>query len=299
MTQNHPLGFKHLRSGSSKELYRVDAHSLGFGFTNYFSVFDVGRSTYEIPEKGKAVCDCAVKAFEIAEAVGVPTHFMERIDDTTIRVREVQTITDRPMTPVDRNYLLPAEWISRYMVAGSLERAFISGEEQPENYGLPAGIPVTGTPLPYPIHQLTTKFEQFDRKMTLDELCNNGGITRLYVEECWRMIDRLDGALALQAHKAGFLILDGKKELYLGPNGEKGIGDVFLTPDEDRPAKIVGGEVVHYSKEFLRQLFIAMGYKKLLDEARKAGKSDIPIPKLPESQIAEAHRRYVDFAKAF
>lgn len=298
--QDHPQGFKYLGSGSSKEIYRAGKGVLAFQFTDFFSVFDVGRSSYPIPGKGKSVCDCAVKGFEIAASIGVPTHFIKRVDDTTILVREVQIIRDRVMTPDDVNYLIPAEWISRFKNAGSLERKFKSGLEKPENYGLPAGIiPATGIPFPYPIHQLTTKLEKLDRDMSEDELCNIGGISRPTIAAAWSMIDRLDGALALQAQKAGYHVLDGKKELAMGPDRRLMVIDVYLTPDEDRPAKIMDGTVEHHSKELLRQIFIEMGYKATLEEARKHNRLDPPIPQLTDEQLELVASRYIDFARAF
>ena len=142
-----------LRKGSSKNIYRADKESLVFKFTDNFSVFDVGRSPFPIPGKGEAICACAVQSYLIAESVGIPTCFIEQVSDTMVRIREATLITDRPLTATDENCLVPAEWIYRLHVAGSIDRDFRSGKKIPENYGLPAGImPAVGTPFPYPIH---------------------------------------------------------------------------------------------------------------------------------------------------
>lgn len=299
--QDHPKGFKHLRSGSSKEIYRVDDKTLAFGLTDFFSVFDVGRSADVIPGKGAAICKTAVAAFKVAQKIGVPTHFVEQIDDTTIRVREAQIITGRPISLQEENYVVPAEWIYRLRNAGSIDRDFRSGKKRPEDYGLLAGvIPKIGKPFPYPIHMLTTKFEQFDRDLSEAELCNTGGVTVKDIREYWSMVDRLTGAIALQAHRAGFVILDGKLELGMGIGRQKMVLDVFATQDEDRPAKITpDGKTVHHSKEYLRQYYIELGYKKALDEARKAGLADPPMPRLPEAVIFEVKSLYEEYADAF
>jgi hypothetical protein len=85
-------------------------------------------------------------------------------------------------------------------------------------------------------------------------------------------------------------------EVIMGPNRQKMIGDVFGTPDEDRTCVLREGSLIHYSKEYLRQIHIDSGYYKMLQESRAQGKGDIPIPRLSEDQIHEASRRYYDVA---
>lgn len=301
MTLEKNLEF--IRPGSAKDIYRVDADTIAFRFNDYFSVFDVGRAPYPIPGKGKVVCACAVKSFEIAAAIGVPTHFVERLDDVTIRVREAGIIVSRFLTSADENYVVPAEFIYRLFVAGSIDRDFRSGKKKPENYGLPSGeIPATGTPFPYPVHMFTTKFEDVDRDMTVEEMCHIAGITLKDQYDYWAMIDRLTGAIGLTLAQCGFALVDGKMECLMGPGREKYIGDVFGTPDEDRFCplqKLREGEVIHYSKEFLRQTFIKMGYLAEIQAARNAGQPDPPYPQLPDNVIEEASRRYTALAKAY
>lgn len=282
-----------IREGSSKDIYRADLKSLAWRFLDCFSVFDVGRSSYGIAGKGKAICACAVRSFQIAEQIGVPTCFIEQLDEVTIRVKEAQVITNRPLTLEDENYVVPSEFITRVIVAGSIGRAFKDRTKKPEDYGLPAGeIPPIGTPFPYPIHQVTTKFETVDRELTPAEMREMSGITLKDEDEFWRMIDRVDGAIGIEMARAGFIWLDGKKECIIGPGRSKMLGDVFGTQDEDRPAIIVDGEVIHYSKEYLRQIFIANGYYKEVNDARKVGRPVPPIPPITEEQLAEVSRRY-------
>jgi len=292
-----------IRRGSSKNIYKAGKNSILFEATNYYSVFDVGRSPDTIPGKAKAIIACAVKSFQIADAIGVPTHFIEQVDDATIRVREAQIITNRSLTEKDENYVVPAEFIYRLFVAGSIYRDFRSGEKKPEHYGLPAGkIPRVGTPFPYPMHMLTTKFEHVDRDITTQEVCGMAGITLNDLAEFWSMIDRLTGATGLKMDEAGYELLDGKLECIIGPEREKMIGDVFCTPDEDRLCligKLKDGIVEHYSKECIRQIFIENGYKEILQTARDKGDLDPPIPHLNEEQIEEISRRYIAVAEAY
>jgi phosphoribosylaminoimidazole-succinocarboxamide synthase len=291
---------KFIRNGSSKDIYRVDKKTLAFRFNDYFSVFDVGRSRDTIPGKGEAICRCAIKSFEIAATIGVPTHFIEQIDKVTIRVQEAQIITNRPITEKDENYMVPIELIYRLKVAGSFDRDFRSGKKKPEDYGLPAGIiPEVGTPFPWPIRYRTTKFEHIDRELSDEEACTMSGITMKDLDEFWYMDLMLDGAITYAMKRAGFDDFDGKKELIMGPGRMKKFGDVFGTPDEDRPYKIINGEIVHYSKEFIRQIFIENGYYAKLKAARAKGRKDPAIPRLTKKQIAEIARRYQTFASAY
>jgi phosphoribosylaminoimidazole-succinocarboxamide synthase len=120
--------------------------------------------------------------------------------------------------------------------------------------------------------------------------------------EYWSMMDRLTGAIALRLHEVGFALVDGKMECIMGEGRRKMIGDVFGTPDEDRFCQITSlssGQVVHYSKEFLRQLFIENGYYEKLKTARKNKKPDPPWTLLTEEQLQEAGRRYKVVAEAY
>jgi phosphoribosylaminoimidazole-succinocarboxamide synthase len=292
-----------IRSGSAKDVYRVDKTDIAFRFTDWFSVFDVGRAGYGIPGKARSMCACAVKSFKIAEAIGIPTHFVEQLDEVTIRVREAQIITGRFMTLQDENYVVPAEHIYRLYVAGSIDRDFRSGKKKPEDYGLPTGtIPAVGTPFPWPIHMITTKFEKFDREISDEEMCAMTGLTMKDRDQYWSMIDRLIGACSLEMERAGYSLLDGKCEPVMGPGRRKIIGDVFCTPDEDRPVsldKLRRGIVEHHSKEFIRQTLIETGYYNELMRAREDSKEDPPIPIMEEEVIAEISLRYKAVARAY
>ncbi|MDD5071618.1 MAG: phosphoribosylaminoimidazolesuccinocarboxamide synthase [Patescibacteria group bacterium] len=288
-------------NGSAKDIYALPGtDDIAFRFLDTFSVFDVGRADYEIKGKGQAVCACAVQSFFMAQSIGIPTHFVEQLDQATIRVKRAQVITGRSLTPADANYVVPAEWIYRLRVAGSIHRNFSAGDKNPEDYGLPAGaIPRVGTPFPWPVHHFTTKFEDIDRDITFSEACAMAGITEKDALEFWSMIDRLTGAIGFELNASGFALVDGKMECLMGPNREKLIGDVFGTPDEDRFCLLEAledGRVEHYSKEYLRQLFIEMGYYDELKAARKAGQPDPPIPRLPEEKIEETRQRYIAVA---
>lgn len=292
-----------IKKCSAKDILRCDKTSIGLRFTNRWSAFDVGEHPQQIPGKAEALCACAVKSFELAEKIGIPTHFIEQLDEVTIRVLELQVITDRPLTTKDTRHVVPAEWITRFFVAGSLLRKFKSGEEKPTDFGfLTDKVLAEGTLLPWPVNHFTTKFEKTDRDLTPAEARALCGLTEADERQYWAMINHLNGAINLALEQVGYTRLDGKIECGMGDARKKMIVDVFCTSDEDRPvplAELNKGVVQHHSKEYLRQKLIEMGYYAKLKAARKAGKPDPPYPHLDEAVIIEASLRYKVFAKAY
>jgi len=298
------MGFTLLRKGSSKDILGIDEETIAFRNTNHFSVFDVGRSKDKIPGKAKAITACAVKSFDIASILGIPTHFIEQLDDVTIRVKKANTIENRYIAGDKANYIIPVEFIYRLFEAGSLHRGFVDGTKNPKDYGLPADEkPRVGRPLPYIVHHPTTKFEAIDRDISSNnELCLMSGMTMDDLAKCWSMIDHFIGAVRIILSNAGFVTLDGKLELRMNERRAIEIADVTITPDEDRPVpkdKLEQGIIEHYSKEYLREYFIKIGYFKALKAARATNQSNIPLPPLPADIIEEASKRYIVFAEAY
>lgn len=295
--------FSLIREGSAKNLLYWDEESLLFRFLDWISVFDVGRC-FQIPGKAQMICATAVKSAQIAARVGVPTAFIEQIDDCTIRVRRAEVISDRPLNAQDTNCIIPAEWISRFRVAGSLLRKLKAGKVRATDIGFPTDdIPAEGTPLPYPINHFTTKWKKTDEDITYEQARALCGLTPDDAAHCWAMGNVLDGALAAVWRQAGFVRFDRKYEyLRLGASRRIVIGDVFGTQDEDRPVlanALEEGGVEHYSKEYVRQVLIASGYKAELDAAREAGEKD-PLPlDLSDEELTEVARRYKHFADAY
>lgn len=288
--------------GSVKNVFRRKKGTLDFEHTDFFSVFDIGRHPQAIPDKGIALCKCAVQSFKIAKALGIRTHFVEQIDERTIRVLEF-LVPDKNLTPEDRNYVIPIEWIDRQRVAGSIERAFKKGTKKPTDYGFATDDPpALGTPFPYPVHDLTTKREAVDREIGKKEACEIAGLTDLDVEYIWRQTDKLNGGFNLAAHIANFLRPDGKKEWAFDQDRQIVLADSAGTMDEDRYwpiAEFKNGNVVNYSKEYIRQLFVDNGFFAEVQAARDAGKALPPYPDLTEDEIEECSRRYTEFADSY
>ncbi|MES2088151.1 MAG: phosphoribosylaminoimidazolesuccinocarboxamide synthase [Patescibacteria group bacterium] len=297
-----------IHQGSVKDIYEVDAQTLAFVHTNNWSAFDIGRCSQPIPEMGKAVVRATMASNRIATAVGVQTCILEQEDEWTILVRRFNTLKGLALNPGETDVMVSLEWIDREAVSGNLNRDFISGKRKPTDFGFESDgsdkLPTEGTLLPFPSHEVTTKWEDVDRPIaTTEEALAYAGITLTEWRSVWRVINRLNGALALAARSAGFTRLDGKKEIALsGRKRHPVVIDSFGTPNEDRYAltkTLKPGQVEHYSKEYLRQLLIEKGFKKALDITRSHGLPNPKYPILTEDEIGEVGRRYRNFAAMY
>ncbi len=289
--------------GSSRDVYRREAGILEFRFKDTFSVFDVGEHHQTIPGKGAALCASAVQSFKIAQALGIETHFIEQIDAITINVKEFRILEPAETDFTTTGYILPLEFIDGSYVAGSLGRDMRSGKKKPTDFGFETDeAPQDGTPLFWPEQRYTTKREEFDRPLTPEEARDLAKITTDEEDRIWRIIHRFNAGLSLVASRAGFTRFDGKKECGLGARRRPVILDTAGTPDEDRfvlTDALREGEIIHYSKEMIREIFIANGYYAKVMAARKAAEPDPEYPDLTTAEIAEVSTRYQQFAEAY
>ena len=297
----NPEQYPLIHEGSSKNKHDCGDGTIIFVAKSTYSVFDVGIAPDLIPGKDRAITACYVKSAKIAKNVGVRTHFIEQVADNAVRVHGVQVINGRHPNEKDSNFLVPLELIYRIDVAGSKLRNFREGKENPADYGFSPGyIPTEFDYFPWPVSHHTTKFEKVDRTLTnAVEICQIGGISLLELNRIWDIIFRVTGAVNQEMARAGYICFDGKVEpVLLGLNRMPGLGDFFGTPDEDRPVgkeEFNRGELLHFSKEFIRELHIKSGYYARLQSARKANQPDPPIPNLSEMEIAEISWRYCKF----
>ena len=157
-----------------------------FLFSDAFSVFDWGR-VGELPGKGEALAAIAAKFHELAAEEGVPTCYLGLLDSPSgtplplsrlrsptrlIAVRIYRRVLPRneggvydysPLRGLKSNYLVPLEVIYRNEVGenSSLARRLREGGWSPSDFGV-SELPLN-TPLPSPIIDFSTKFEERDR----------------------------------------------------------------------------------------------------------------------------------------
>ena len=286
-------------AGSVKELYQIPGKDeIEFQFTDKISVFDKPIPSL-IPHKGETLCRTAVHWFEVAEEMGIKTHFVKQVSPSRIRVKQVDIIKDYDkINSQTTRYLVPCEFITRYYVAGSFFDRAQKGSITPSEAGWESTKEVKyGDKLPRPFFETTTKLERVDRKIDFDEAIKISGIDKDTLNQIRSIILRLDERINDEVARRGLIHVDGKKEFGMGENRKLMIIDVFGTADEDRfwdADRYTHNEYVEMSKEVVRQYYRKIGYKDALYEAREKGKPEPDIPPLPEDMISRVTDVYIN-----
>ena len=281
---------KLLRKGKVKEVYVIDEETLLFKFTDNISVFDKIIPS-QIPKKGEILCKTSAFWFERLNEMGIKNHFI-KCDDSEMFVKRFQ-ILNNP-TEKNFNYLIPLEFIARYYLAGSLYERIKKGKIDYHTLGFKR-MPDYGEKLPEPFFEITTKFEEFDRKVDFEEAKKIGGLSDCELSKIKELIFRIDDEIQREVKKRNLIHVDGKKEFALGNEREIYVVDTFGTMDEDRwwdLKKYEKGKTVELSKEFVRQYYKRTGYYERLTKARIKGLKEPEIPPLPEDLIKEIQNLY-------
>jgi phosphoribosylaminoimidazole-succinocarboxamide synthase len=271
-----------IRTGKVKEVYDA-GDTLLFKFTDKISVFDKIIPTL-ISGKGESLCRTSAFWFQQVKEMGYPTHYISMPQKNQMTVKKYRII-ETGATRFDINFLIPLEFVVRYYAAGSLMDRLKSGEIDHRKLGF-KNMPEYGEVLQDPYFEVTTKFEMFDRPLTIDEACEIGGIRKEELYEIRDEILSIDRMIQREVGKRGLVHADGKKEFALGPGRQPVIVDTFGTADEDRfwdQTALQNGEIIELSKESVRQYYRSTGYHQALYEARSRGGSEPAIPPLPEN----------------
>lgn len=285
---------KLVRKGKVKEVYEIGPDELEFHFTDNISVFDKVVPD-EIPKKGETLCKTSAYWLEKTEDLGFNTHFIEMTEEDKMKVERVEIIEDYDeINEETTNYLIPLEFISRYFVAGSLHDRIEEGEIDYEKLGFDEK-PEYGDRLPEAYFEVTTKLEEYDRKLDKEEALSIAGLTEQGFQRIKEMVFQIDELIEEKVEKNGLLHVDGKKEFAMDKDRELMIVDSFGTADEDRfweKDEYEEGNFVQKSKEFVRQYYREIGYHDKLMKAREKDRKEPPIPSLPEDMIKETSELY-------
>jgi len=281
-----------------KAVYEDTEDTLRFIFTDQISVFDKVIPTL-IPFKGETLNRTSSHWFNVAEEMGLLTHFLEMPSPNEMRVKKVEVITDySKMDICTKGYLIPLEFICRHHVAGSLLDRIKTGKLPAEELGYPKGhIPKHGDKLPQPFFEVTTKLEKVDRKLDLDDALKISGLTREEYDGVKETVLRIDDRIARDLKPRDLIHADGKKEFAFDSNRDLMIIDTFGTADEDRfwDARAYDeGRLVELSKEFVRQHYRQLGYLEKLENARQAKKPEPDIPGLSDGMRDQVSKIYID-----
>ena len=260
------------KRGKVKDIYELDSEELLFVFTDRVSAYDVVLPS-TIPRKGEVLCKLAAYWFNYLK---VPHHM--------VRVEKANRMVVRKLK------MIPVECVVRGYLYGSLYERLVKGE-----VNLPVK-PVNATKLPEPYFDPTTKSEVKDEPVTVDQIVDEGWLDS---EEITALKDRsvsIYKKMSERADKAGFILADLKLEFGFDDESNIILAD-SIGPDEFRlwPKENYssGKNQESYDKQLIRDWLSKVGYKKTLDEARKAGKPTPRPPDLPKDLIDETSKRYV------
>jgi phosphoribosylaminoimidazole-succinocarboxamide synthase len=260
------------KRGKVKDIFELDNEQLLFVFTDRVSAYDIVLPS-TIPRKGEVLCKLAAYWFDYLK---VPHHMVRTEDPNRMIVRKLK--------------MIPVECVVRGYLYGSLYERAVKGE-----ISLPVK-PVNAAKLPEPYFDPTTKSDVKDEPVTIDQIVDEGWLAP---EEIKALKERSIGIyqkMSDRADKAGFILADLKLEFGFDDESNIVLAD-SIGPDEFRlwPKENYspGKNQESYDKQLIRDWLTTFGYKKSLDEARKAGKPVPRPPDLPKSLIYETSKRYL------
>jgi len=264
---------KPFKRGKVKDVYELDDDQLLFIFTDRVSAYDtVLPST--IPRKGEVLCKLAAYWFDYLKT---PNHMVRLIDKERMVVRKLK--------------MIPVECVIRGYLYGSLYERLSRGE-----INLPVNK-VLAVKLPEPIFDPTTKSDVKDEPITPQQILDEGWLDQEQVEVLREKSLEIYKTMTQRAERAGFILADLKLEFGFDEEENILLAD-SIGPDEFRiwpRADYAPGKTQEsYDKQPIRDWLSKVGYKKSLEEARKAGLPTPRPPDLPAELIAETSKRYIE-----
>ncbi|HZY93986.1 MAG TPA: phosphoribosylaminoimidazolesuccinocarboxamide synthase [Candidatus Bathyarchaeia archaeon] len=260
------------KRGKVKDIYDIGNDQLLFIFTDRVSAYDVILPS-TIPRKGEVLCKLASFWFNY---LGTPHHMVG--------------IEDRNRMIVKKLKMIPVEYVVRGYLYGSLYERAKKGEVT-----IPTK-PVLAAKLPEPIFDPTTKSDIKDEPITTTQIQEEGWLDTDQLESLKTKTLEIYRKMSERADKAGFILADLKLEFGFDEDENIILAD-SIGPDEFRlwpksthtPGKIQES----YDKQPIRDWLDNVGYKKILDEARKTGRPTPRPPDLPLELIEETSGRYI------
>jgi len=260
------------KRGKVKDVYDLGHDQLLFIFTDRVSAYDVVLPS-TIPRKGEVLCKLAAFWFNHLK---VPNH-MIRIENTNRMV-------------VRKLKMIPVESVVRGYLYGSLYERATKGE-----VSVPVNT-VLAAKLPEPYFDPTTKSDVKDEPVTIDQIEEEGWLDKRQLQAMKDKTVDIYKKMSERAESAGFLLVDLKLEFGFDKDENMILAD-SIGPDEFRlwpKADYAPGKTQEsYDKQVIRDWLGKAGYKKQLDEARKAGRPIPRPPDLPVELVQETSRRYI------
>lgn len=270
---SHLGSMRLVRKGKVKDIYELEDGNIMFHFTDRVSAFDVKMAT-PITRKGEALCRFGEFWFD---SLAIKHHMIRVVEKDKMIVRKLEMI---PMECVVRGYFY-----------GSLTERYKEylGTALPKDFE-----PILASRLPQPIFDPTTKSEEHDKPITMNEALSMKLVTREEFDSLEKISLDLFRKMSDIVDKAGFIIADVKFEF--GRDGGEILLADSLGPDEYRlwlasdyrPGKIQDS----YDKQLLRDWLINTGFKDKVDRLAKEGKKP-ESPQVAPTIAAELSRRYI------
>lgn len=261
------------QSGKVRDIYAVGGKRV-LVTTDRVSAFD--RVLGVIPFKGQVLNQLSLWWFEQLADV-VANHVIDAPDPNVTVAAEAETL---PVEVIVRGYITG-------VTSTSLWTAYANGERKPYGIPLPDGLQKNDA-LPEPIITPTTKATggAHDEKLTRDQILERG----LVPQALWEEVEAAAIAIFKRgqevARQAGLILVDTKYEFGM-VDGKLTLIDEVHTPDSSRFWTLdsygPGKEPKNFDKEFLREWFVAQGYR-----------GDGEAPALTTEVTTQMASRYID-----
>ena len=260
------------KRGKVKDIYDIGNDQLLFIFTDRVSAYDVILPS-TIPRKGEVLCKLARFWFNY---LGTPHHMVGIEDANRMMVRKLK--------------MIPVECVVRGYLYGSLYERVKKGEVM-----IPTK-PMLAAKLPEPIFDPTTKSDVKDEPITMTQIQEEGWLDTDQLQSLKTKTLEIYRKMSERADEAGFLLADLKLEFGFDEDENIILAD-SIGPDEFRlwpKEKYTPGKIQEsYDKQPIRDWLDKVGYKKILDEARKTGRPTPRPPDLPRELVEETSGRYI------
>ena len=267
-------GWKHIRSGKVRELYKDKSGDLLIVATDRISAFDYVLPT-SIPDKGKLLTQLSLFWFEFLSDL-VPNHIKSLLVPSEVKDRAVIA---HPLT------MFPIECVVRGYLAGSGWAEYQNDKSVCGNL-LPDGL-LDGSQLPTSIFTPATKAEIGGH----DENISFMRSVEIVGSEASAELRSLSIAIYEKAKSyaksRGILLADTKFEFGTDIKGEIRVGDEVLTPDSSRFWNLStwnpGGAQASFDKQYVRDWLVNSGWD------RKS-----PPPELPDDVVEKTQAKYIE-----
>lgn len=278
------------RQGSTKKIQVHSAGKLKMETTPFLSAFDVGPCSHRFPRIDIVRTTFTDHFFRMLSEAGVLHHFVKRNGMTSVVVKEFQVskLNDDgsyellpPLSDSVHGRQIPLEFIVRREVATTGLAKRIKDKNDPltlQRLGVKSVKDLAvGKTIPLFV-ECSTKLEPKDRYLSDKEAMRLGGLSEEELSLCFTLMRKVAGILIARAKRNNMNLKDFKLELGITPGGEPVVTD-FFSPDEMRLTNAKGESK---DKDIFRGYLDEVGFKTLVDEARKNGTNLPQYPRIPE-----------------